>query len=196
MKKFDTIIAGIGGHGVLTLAEVVMQAGFNEGLNVKGAELHGLAVRFGSIRCHVRFGKRIYSPTVMDGNADLIIATEPLEALRAYRYASRKTSFLLNDKPVVPLHSHLTHTPYPSVNSIVRMLKSISRCVVIVPAHERVKELIGKPIAANLYLLGRACAEGMLPIKKQSVVAAMKKLFSEKTFKQNLTVFEAGFTER
>ena len=83
MKDFDIVLTGVGGQGIITLQKIISEAAIKQGYDVKASELHGLAQRGGHIECHVRIGKKIYSSLVRQGNADLIIALEPLEGMRA-----------------------------------------------------------------------------------------------------------------
>lgn len=69
----NIIIAGIGGQGVITLTRILANAALLDGYDVKTSELHGLSQRGGYVETHIRFGKKIYSPLVMPGKADLII---------------------------------------------------------------------------------------------------------------------------
>lgn len=195
VKKFETVIGGVGGQGVLTLAAVIARAAMHEGEDVKAAELHGLAVRFGALQCHLRFGKKLYSPLVRSGNADLIIATEPIEALRMARYAGKKTVFLTDTRPVYPLYMYLDKERYPELKEITEALRPISRKVIVADASKRAEELTGKVVAANTYLLGKAVKEMLIPVKKESVIAGLKEVFPERLLGANLKVFEAGFKD-
>ena len=83
--RFDSLLIGVGGEGVLTSGVILARAANIEGHYVRGVQLHGLAQRGGSIPTFIRFGseKELYSPGIMQGNADLVLAFEPLEAVRA-----------------------------------------------------------------------------------------------------------------
>ena len=95
--NFNIIITGVGGQGLITLVAIFNEAAFSESYDVKSSELHGLSQRGGSVETHVRFGKKVYSPLISDGEADLIIGLELLEGLRAVRHAGPKTKFLVNE---------------------------------------------------------------------------------------------------
>lgn len=100
-NQFNIIIAGFGGQGVITLAKIISQAAFKQGFQVKTSETHGLAQRGGSLEAHVRFGKKIISPLVMKGEADLIIALDFLEGEKARDYANPKTKIIIKNQPSV-----------------------------------------------------------------------------------------------
>jgi len=75
-KTFNIIISGVGGQGVITLLSLIDEASFIEGYDVKSSELHGLSQRGGSVEAHIRFGKKVYSPLISLGSADLVISLE------------------------------------------------------------------------------------------------------------------------
>ncbi len=69
----NVVFAGIGGQGVIRASDVLAAAAFAEGLDVKKAEVHGMSQRGGSVRSDVRFGSRVFSPMVPDGQADFLL---------------------------------------------------------------------------------------------------------------------------
>jgi len=195
MTESDIIVTGIGGQGVLTLANVIAWSALREGLDVKTSELHGLAQRSGTIPCHVRFGEKIYSPLVLEGKANLIIGLEPLEALRACYYGSRenKTIFLINSYEVIPLSIFVAKEKYPSLNHIINALKSFSANVITLDASEKVKNTTGGIISTNIYILGYASAKKLIPLKKQSILKGIKEVIPERYLELNKKVFDLGF---
>jgi len=78
----NIILTGVGGQGILMASEIISEAAVQVGYDVKKSEIHGMAQRGGSVNSHVRFGEKIYSPLVMKGDCDLLLAFEKLEALR------------------------------------------------------------------------------------------------------------------
>lgn len=194
MEKFDIIIAGVGGQGVLTLAAAISRAALLEGYDIKAAEIHGLAMRFGALDCHLRIGKKVWSPLVSQGGADLIITLEPAEALRACIYASEKTTFLFDTKPIISTAVHLAKEKYPSIKEITTMLRIFSQKIVPVDASETTKKLTGSPVAANSYLLGAAFGKGHLPLKKESLLAGLAEVVPPKALDINKKLFEMGAT--
>ncbi|MEJ1298242.1 MAG: indolepyruvate oxidoreductase subunit beta [Candidatus Sedimenticola sp. (ex Thyasira tokunagai)] len=78
----NILVAGIGGQGVMTAAEVLSQAAMSLGYDVKKTEVAGMAQRGGVVTSHVRFGKRVLSPAIAPGEADILVGFEPAEALR------------------------------------------------------------------------------------------------------------------
>jgi indolepyruvate ferredoxin oxidoreductase beta subunit len=197
MKEFNVVIAGTGGQGVLTLMRIIAESALNQGYDVKTSELHGLAQRGGPIPCHIRFGEKIYSPLVMEGEAHLIIALEPLEALRNSYYGSKenKTVFLVNNYSIIPLSVFITKEIYPSLDEIIETLRKFSTKVITLNASGTVKESVGSIMPTNIYMLGYAVAKGLIPLEKRFVLEGIEEIVPKKFLEDNKKVFELGFSE-
>ena len=85
----NILITGVGGQGVLTLAEILAKTALADRLNVRVGEIHGMAQRGGHVVCTVRIGENVYSPIIDSGTADLVIGFEPLETLREVQAISK-----------------------------------------------------------------------------------------------------------
>jgi indolepyruvate ferredoxin oxidoreductase beta subunit len=194
MKEFNIVLTGVGGQGVLTLGMIIAEAALKQGYDVRTTELHGLAQRGGSIPVHVRFGEKVYTPLVLESEANLIIALEPLEALRSCYYGSKqhKTVFLIDNDPVVPLSVSVLGETYPSLKEIEKNLKAFSGKVIILNASEIVKKETGSEIAANIYLLGYAIAHKLIPLKKEFILEGIKEITPEKYVETNKKIFGMG----
>lgn len=191
MKDFDIVITGVGGQGILTLQKIISEAAMMQGYDVKASELHGLAQRGGHIECHVRIGKKVYSSLVRQGNADLIIALEPLEGLRALYYASKqKTIFLLNTYHIYPLSIFIDNLKYPSIQKILDHTRDFSKKIYCINATEIAKRKTGNMVATNIYMLGYANAENLTPINKKYLLEALKTVIKPKFFEMNKKIFE------
>jgi len=194
VKDFNLVIVGVGGQGILTLGNIVAEAAMREGLDVKTSELHGLAQRGGPIPCHVRFGEKIYSSIVMQGEADLVIGLEPLEALRAAYYGSKekKTVFVFDTWRIIPSSILAQKEAYPSLKEIEKSLKPFSSKAVVLNASDVAKKETGSVVYTNIYLLGYAVGKKFIPLKKNSIIDGMKAVIPEKYFDLNKKVFELG----
>jgi len=143
-SEFNIVIKGTGGQGLITLLQVLAEAALIEGYDVKTSELHGLSQRGGSVEVHVRFGKKIYSPLVCRGGADLIIGLEEQETLRGVYFANQETIFLINKFIVpIPLEKSL------SEEEILNNLRKISKNVNLIPASEICQEKLGTSVVAG-----------------------------------------------
>lgn len=194
MKEFNLIVAGVGGQGALTLATIIAEAAMKEGYDVRTTELHGLAQRGGSIPIHIRFGEKMYTPLVLEGEADLIIALEPLEALRTTYFGSKNhnTVFLIDNYKIPPITVSAFGEKYPSMNEIANSIKLFSSKVIIINASEIVERETGSILSSNIFILSYAVSKGLLPIKENYVLEAMKENVPEKFFELNKKVFDMG----
>ena len=195
MKEFNVIVAGVGGQGAITLMRIIAEAALKQGYDVKTSELHGLAQRGGSVPTQIRFGDKIYSPLVMEGEAHLIIAMEPVEAMRACYFASKenKTVFLVNSYSIIPLSVPILKMKYPSLEEIKENLQDFSNRVIILDAAEKVKKITGNIVMSNIYILGYAVANGLLPLKKENLLRAIEEIVPKKYIEENKKAFGLAF---
>jgi indolepyruvate ferredoxin oxidoreductase beta subunit len=80
MHVTNIVVAGLGGQGVLTASDIIAEVAFNAGLDVKKSELHGMSQRGGSVSSDVRFGERVFSPMVPEGEAHFLLVTSADQA--------------------------------------------------------------------------------------------------------------------
>ena len=172
-KTFNIILTGVGGQGIITLLQIIDEAAFVEGYDVKSSELHGLSQRGGSVEAHIRFGKKVYSPMVSAGNADLIIALEMLEGLRESPKAGKQTEILVNEYILPFLDS-------PKKEDILKKLGAQNKHFILVPASEMCKNKLQNEIVCTIYLLGYAIAKKLMPLKKESVLRAINNVIPAK----------------
>ncbi|MFH1424027.1 MAG: indolepyruvate oxidoreductase subunit beta [Candidatus Nealsonbacteria bacterium] len=185
LNQFNIVIVGTGGQGLITLLQVIAEAAVFSGLDFKTSELHGLSQRGGSVEVHIRFGKKIYSPLVAQGEADLVIALEMQEALRAAYFANEKTVFLIN-KHVVPVPLQTSFTE----DQILKILSSVARKIEFVPAGEICQKEIGTKVVAGTYLVSLAAFRGLIPLKTDLILKAIKKVIPEQYFELNRKTFD------
>jgi len=98
----NILVAGIGGQGVMTAAEILAQTALAQGYDVKKTEVAGMAQRGGVVTSHVRFGEKVNSPAIPDGEADLIIGFEPAESARWLEQLKPGGVMLVNQNIQVP----------------------------------------------------------------------------------------------
>jgi indolepyruvate ferredoxin oxidoreductase beta subunit len=184
-KTYNLILTGVGGQGIITLLQVIDESAFIEGYDVRSSELHGLSQRGGSVEAHVRFGKKVNSPMVSNGTADLIIAFEVLEGLRESSKAGKQTKLLINDYNF-PLIGSL------SKDEVIKQLKATKRELHLVPASQDCKDKLQNEIVCTMYLFGYAIAKKLMPIKKESVLKALNNIIPQKYLELNIKAFELG----
>lgn len=177
----------MGGQGLITLLKILAETAKIENLDFASSELHGLAQRGGSVEVHIRFGKEIYSPLVKQGGADLIISLEAQESLKACYFASKekKTIFLVNEffSPILGTEKKF------SENDILKILEKFSQKAILIKAFEICKKELGTEVVAGIYLLGYAILKGILPLKEESAILAIKKIVPQAFLDLNLKAF-------
>lgn len=182
-NNFNIIIAGAGGQGTVTLVNILSNAAFIEGHDVKSSELHGLSQRGGTVLTYVRLGEKIYSPLFENGQADLIIGLELLESLRQTVFSGEKTNLVVNDylMPFVGI------TPKKEI--LEGLEKSIKNKLYIVPASEICQKELGKEVVSGIYLLGYAAYKDMIGLKPESILKAIEKVVPQKYLELNQKAF-------
>ena len=192
--RFSALLIGVGGEGVLTAGALVAMAAHYDGHFVRGMQLHGLSQRGGSIPTEVRFGSErdVSSPGIMEGDADLVIAFEPLEAVRAtYSARKEKTSFIIDDHRYMPVYANLLDLPYPPMQEIVRRIKPFAKSVMVFNTTKIAKDEFGLAVVGDTMLLGAAMGAKLLPLSADSMRKAIKEL-APRLQKENLAAFERG----
>lgn len=179
------LIVGTGGQGQITLLQVLAEAALRENLDFKSSELHGLSQRGGSVEVHIRFGKKVYSPMIPAGKADLVLSLEVQETLAAAGFIGRKTKILANEH-VIPVPEA---KPFKK-EEMLKNLKKLSREIVLVPASLICQEKLGTNIVAGIYLISLASFNGMIPLKPNFVLKAIKKIIPKKHLELNIKAFE------
>ena len=185
-RKQDIILAGVGGQGILSIAFVVDTAALRQGLNVKQAEVHGMAQRGGAVTSHLRLSRdRIWSDLIPRGAADLIISVEPLEALRYLDFLKPGGRVVTSSAPFVNIPD------YPDRRVLLDRLKALPGSVVV--DSETLARQAGSSRAQNTVMLG-AASRFLLP-GEQGLRDCIRLLFEkrgDKILEANLKAFEAG----
>ena len=109
----NIMIVGVGGQGTLLTSRIIGKAAIAEGYDVKISEVHGMAQRGGSVVTFVRFGEKVSEPVVEEGQADLIIAFERLEALRYAHFLKKDGVLIVNDCRIDPMTVVIGAKQYP-----------------------------------------------------------------------------------
>ena len=173
---------------------MIARAANIEGHYVRGVQLHGLAQRGGVIPTFIRFGseKEVSSPGIMQANADLILSFEPLEAVRATYYARKeKTTFVINDYPLVPIYASILNIPYPTMSEIIKRIKPFAKEIHVFNVSHLGKEKFGNAIFGNTILVGVVTGIGLLPLKEESLREAIK-VTAPREMENNVKAFELG----
>jgi len=194
MKNIYKIqLIGVGGQGTIKASTIIGEAAMKKGLNVVMSEVHGMAQRGGTVVTELKIGEA-YSPLIEEGAADLMIAFEPAEVLRALNKINQESFVIVNSSPIVPFTVSLGISEYPELSSVFEELKVKIKNLLIINAEKIAKEA-GSIISENMVLLGAAVATPNFPIEKDLVIQSMKKNLPTKSIETNLKAFEIGFEE-
>lgn len=185
-KSFDILIVGIGGQGTILASNILGEACLIEGRHVKGAETHGMAQRGGSVESHIRIDG-LFGPLIPPGNADLLISFDLLEALRYSHYIKTGGKMVVNRHMVLPTSVFTQNLPAPTQDEIIAVLKKHTLCL---PDADAMAEEAGSPLSQNVVMLGAASYS--LPLKPESLLAAVRQLVPKKTLEINIKAFEMG----
>lgn len=112
-KSKNILIVGVGGQGIILASEVLASAAMRAGYDVKQSEVHGMAQRGGSVSSHVRFGERVFSPTIPLGEADVLLSFEMLESLRWLHYLTPGGATVVNVQQIDPMTVASGKAEYP-----------------------------------------------------------------------------------
>ena len=149
---------------------------------------HGPARRRGGV--HGRVGGA-QSPTISDNCADILLAFEPIEAVRALSKANADTIVITNTAPVVPFIPGGS-AAYPPVDELLACLRAKVGRVIAFDARKESLEA-GNPLGLNMVMLGALYGAADMPLTKESQMEAIRKNGKPAFVESNLNCFERGF---
>lgn len=186
MKK-DIILGGVGGQGIVSIAATIGMTALNMGMKIKQSEVHGMSQRGGDVMSNLRLSDgEIFSDLIPEGKADMIIALEPMEALRYLPMLSKDGWIISNSTPFKNI------TNYPDENAILAELKKQSNTIII--DADKIAKDIGTVQSANMVVLGAAATHLGLPFEE--LEKAIKQMFGKKgdeVIGQNINALKAGY---
>lgn len=185
-KVTNILLVGVGGQGTILASKVLGQVALSLGQEVKVAEIHGMSQRGGSVVTQVRYGEQVYAPTIPQGQADVILAFEKMEALRWLPFLKKGGHVIVNDQEIDPMPVIVGTVPYPV--DVIEQIAAYSQ-VTVVPALA-LAEQAGNTKATNVVLLG-VLAQG-LGIDFKVWEGALAKSVPPKTLAINQKALELG----
>ena len=183
----NILLAGVGGQGILLASEIMSEALMLAGYDVKKAEVHGMAQRGGSVVSHVRYGKKVLSPTIADGTADVLFGFELLETCRYLPLLKKGGQVIASNVRIAPPSVALGKEEYPA--DIPGYLRAKVEDAHIVNALELALQ-VGDVRAVNVVLIGALSL--YLDIDQDLWQQAIKAMVPEKFLALNLKAFELG----
>ena len=187
-------IAGVGGQGVLTLAEILAKAALAEGLNVRVGEIHGMAQRGGHVVCTVRIGDDASGPVIDAGSADLLVGFEPVETLREIHLVKKNGHVLMSSHIQYPVAVSMGKAEYPEHKDIITAIKKFTDKIIEIDAQKIAIEA-GSSRSLNMVMFGGIIGTNLVPISKDSAMKAISEAFPKKFEKINITAAEIGLEQ-
>ena len=189
MKTVSVMIVGVGGQGSLLASKLLGRLLCDEGYDVKVSEVHGMSQRGGSVVTYVRFGDKVYSPVITEGEADYIVSFEKLEAARYAACLKEGGTVIVNTQEIAPMPVIVGAAAYPS-----DILGEMTAKGMRVDAMDALSlaEQAGSSKAVNIVLMGRLAKYFDIP--KDKWIAAIEKSVAEKFVEMNKKAFELGYS--
>lgn len=187
METKNIMIVGVGGQGTLLTSRILGGITIRAGYDVKLSEVHGMAQRGGSVVTFVRYGTKVNEPIVEEGQADVLIAFERLEALRYAHFLKKGGVIVVNDQRIDPMPVVIGAAKYP--DNILEELEKTHR-VYKVNAVEEAKKL-GNSRVFNVIVLGIAAQH--MDFSKEDWLAVIEETVPAKTAEINRKAFEVGY---
>jgi indolepyruvate ferredoxin oxidoreductase beta subunit len=188
MKTVSVMIVGVGGQGSLLASKLLGRLLVDEGYDVKVSEVHGMSQRGGSVVTYVRFGDKVYSPIITEGEADIIISFEKLEAGRYAKYLKKDGKIVVNTQQIDPMPVIIGAAEYPE--KVLDELTGKGVSIDVLDALSLAEEA-GSSKAVNIVLMGKAAKYFDIP--KERWIAAIENTVAPKFVEMNKKAFELGY---
>ena len=186
-KTTNIMIVGVGGQGTLLASRILGNAVIRRGYDVKVSEVHGMSQRGGSVVTYVKYGDAVYSPIIGEGEADIILAFEALEAYRALPYLRKGGKMIVNDQKINPMPVITGAMAYPE--EICKTLSSLVDLTSL-DALSLAREA-GNIKAVNVVLIGVMARS--TDISYEEWVETIKATVPAKLLDVNLKAFDLGY---
>ncbi|MBE6687920.1 MAG: indolepyruvate oxidoreductase subunit beta [Ruminococcaceae bacterium] len=184
----NIMIVGVGGQGSLLASRIVGNAAMALGYDVKVSEVHGMSQRGGSVVTYVRYGDKVHSPVIGQGEADIILSFEQLEAARWLSYLKKDGVLITSTQKVMPMPVITGAVGYP--DEIISKIEGKNIKVVAVDALKKAEEA-GSIKAVNVVLIGLMAHYS--DFTKEQLLEALEKSVPQKLLDVNLKAFESGY---
>jgi indolepyruvate ferredoxin oxidoreductase beta subunit len=189
--KFDLVIAGVGGQGNILASQAVAKCAMDAGYDVVNTETKGAAQRGGSVLSHVRIADQvIFSPLVPQGQADVLLGFEPLEALRYIDMLTKTGKFIINTTPVPTILANLKVDSYPSLEEMKAGIAGKGISGYYINATQTAKEL-GDVLLTNVIMLGAFSVITDL-IPSDAILQKLLSMVKEKYHAADVRAFNRG----
>ena len=188
MNTTSVMIVGVGGQGSLLASKLLGRLLVDSGYDVKVSEVHGMSQRGGSVVTYVRFGEKVYSPIITEGEADIIISFEKLEAARYAKFLKKDGKIIVNTQQIDPMPVIIGAAKYPE--NVLSELENKGVCVEVLDALS-LAETAGSSKAVNIVLMGKAAKYFGIPY--ESWITAIENTVAERFIEMNKKAFDLGY---
>ena len=185
--KIDIILCGVGGMGALSSAAIISKAALSMGMYMKQAETHGMSQRGGDVQSHLRLSDEpIASDLIPEGECDIILSVEPMEALRYLPFLNKETGWIItNQNPFVNIPN------YPDLDAVLGEVKKIKNHILF--DADKIAKEVNNPKGTNMVVLGAASKYLRIDIEK--LEDAVRSIFGKKgdaVVDANISALRAG----
>lgn len=179
-------IVGVGGQRTVLTSDILIEGLVDLGFDVKKTEQHGLSQRGGSVNCMVKYGDAVYAPIIADGEADVVVAFEKIEALRWLKLLKAGGILIVNDNEILPIPVKMGKASYP--HDAIEQLQQTVKHVCPVRATELAQQL-GTIRVASI-LLGALVKK--LGLEQYDWTALIRRKVPAKFLEANLKAYQVG----
>ena len=184
----NIMIVGVGGQGTLLASRILGNLAIKKGYDVKVSEVHGMSQRGGSVVTYVKYGEKVYSPIIDKGEADIILAFEMLEAMRALPFLKKGGKMIANTQQMNPMPVITGAMEYPE-NIEEKLSEKINLQAVDALS---LAENAGSIKAVNVVLIGLLAKS--MDVDKQIWLDTIKETVPQKFIELNLKAFDLGYS--
>ena len=181
-------LAGVGGQGIILTSEILARAAAIAGYDVKKSEIHGMSQRGGSVSSQVRFGAKVASPIIPDGESDILVAFERTEAARNFPALKKGGKTIINELDIVPLT--VSSGMQPGIDDFDALLTQLYGADALRIDSARIAASLGEPRTANLAIAGALST--LLPFPEQTWLEAIASRLKPALVEINAKAFKAG----
>ncbi|OIP91203.1 MAG: indolepyruvate ferredoxin oxidoreductase [Syntrophobacterales bacterium CG_4_8_14_3_um_filter_58_8] len=190
---YNIVITGVGGQGNVMASRVLSNMLVRKGFKVTIGETFGMSQRGGSVMSHIRVSSAsVWSPQIPKGAADLIVALEPIEAIRVLAgYGNPSVKVVVNLRPIYPVGVITGEEEYPSAETIRATVTALAAEARFLAATEEAIRL-GNPILGNIIMIGAVAGLGVLPIDREIFERVIRDGMPAARVEGNLRAFAIG----
>lgn len=186
-RTVNVLVVGVGGQGVILASDILSEVAMRGGWDVKKSEVHGMAQRGGVVSSHVRYGKKVSSPLIRRGEADVLLSFELAETLRWLGFLSDQGKAIVNVQKMVPPVVSMGLASYP--NNVEDLLRERTKEPILIDALAVAMEL-GNARLVNTILLG--VTSGLLELPEKHWTEVIQRRVPQAYRELNLKAFEKG----